>query len=123
MIKIPSRALMRPAVFATLVLSFTPASAELWPGGGPSIGGAIAAKSVASACPHLMSDDEIADLDVYIAKRHAEIAALSAEDAASVNVFAPALEAEYGRADKCAETEDMAKNMLKRVQDMLDSEP
>lgn len=106
---------------ALLACSFGAARADLWPGGGPSLGGAIAAKAMSEACPHLLTDAEIADLDAYITRRRDEIAAIDAGDAASVNSFMPALETEYARAERCTDDgEAMAKDMLERVQTWLD---
>jgi hypothetical protein len=106
---------------ALLLCSFSASRADLWPGGGPSLGGAIAAKAMSEACPHLLTDAEIADLDAYITRRRDEIAAINADDAASVSSFMPALESEYARAEKCTDAgEAMAKDMLERVQSWLD---
>ena len=106
---------------AMLVATSVPAPAERWPAGGPSLGGAIAARAIADACPSLMSEEQIAELEFYIKKRRAEIAAISAEDAASVNAFAPALEAEYARSERCTDdSEEMAKDMLERVERLLE---
>lgn len=106
---------------AMLVATNISARAERWPAGGPSLGGAIAARAIAEACPSLMSVEEITELEFYIKKRRAEIAAISAEDAASVNAFAPALEAEYTRSERCTDdSEEMAKDMLERVQRSLE---
>lgn len=105
---------------ALLACAFGAAHAEMWPGREPSLGGAAAAKAMSEACPHLLTDDEIADLDAYIARRSAEIAAINAADAASVNSFMPTLQTEYGRAEKCTDDgEAMAKDMLERVQTWL----
>jgi hypothetical protein len=101
---------------AAAALLCAPALAEIWPGDGPAIGGAIAARVVVEKCSAAFEETAAETLEKFIDKQVAALKAKSAEEKDILDRALPALEADYQLTMTCSDShKELATDMLLRV--------
>jgi hypothetical protein len=121
------------AAASILFLSLAgPAMAYKWPGDGPSIGGAVAAKSIGRHCKGVLTGADMAEIETFLSKAAADYAAVEKERAASRHGYKPrsldsilaalatSYDGKYGDGGACGgSAAEEARDMLARIRKMM----